>query len=192
MEEDSWGNGEVNGLGSLEVDDQLELGGLLHGEVGWFGILQNLVHLDVCFINTLPVLSGFSWERHAPAWLLGPGWSPAFPGEGTGTGLTKWTSSTAGVINLCPRVCPQCASTSRGVAYGHDASIPWGDFRKYQVCDRKFQFFVSIVSSLCLSSLGALIASLQSIISHYNRWRKLIIELALTSCKGAIVEAVTL
>ena len=21
-----------------------------------------------------------SWERHAPAWLLGPGWCPAFPG----------------------------------------------------------------------------------------------------------------
>src|SRR6058998_325637 len=51
--------------------------------------------LDVCFINTLPVLSGLSWERHAPAWLLGPGWSPAFPGGGTGAGLTKWTSSRA-------------------------------------------------------------------------------------------------
>src|SRR5213594_794937 len=36
---------------------------------------------------------GFPWERHAPAWLLEPGWSPAFPGGGTGEGLTKWTSS---------------------------------------------------------------------------------------------------
>ena len=23
----------------------------------------------------------FSWERHAPAWLLEPGWSPALPGK---------------------------------------------------------------------------------------------------------------
>ena len=28
---------------------------------------------DVCFINPLPVLEGFPWERHAPAWLLEPG-----------------------------------------------------------------------------------------------------------------------
>jgi hypothetical protein len=37
--------------------------------------------LDVCFTNTLPVLVGFSWERHAPAWLREPGWSPALPGR---------------------------------------------------------------------------------------------------------------
>jgi hypothetical protein len=49
--------------------------------------------LDVCFVNTPPVLQGFSWERHAPVWLPEPGWSPALSGEGTGTGLTKWTSS---------------------------------------------------------------------------------------------------
>jgi hypothetical protein len=24
---------------------------------------------------------GCPWERHAPAWLPEPGWSPAFPGE---------------------------------------------------------------------------------------------------------------
>src|SRR5712691_8184916 len=48
--------------------------------------------LDVCFIHPLPVLQGFPWERHAPAWLLEPGWSPTLPGEGTGAGLTKWTS----------------------------------------------------------------------------------------------------
>ncbi len=35
--------------------------------------LEILVHLhrSVC---------AFPWERHAPAWLLEPGWSPAFPG----------------------------------------------------------------------------------------------------------------
>ena len=35
--------------------------------------------------------SGFPWERHAPAWLLKPGWNPAFL-EGTGAGLTNGTS----------------------------------------------------------------------------------------------------
>jgi hypothetical protein len=49
--------------------------------------------LDVCFINTPPVPQRFSWERHVPEWLLEPGWSPAIPGESTGEGLTKWTSS---------------------------------------------------------------------------------------------------
>jgi hypothetical protein len=24
---------------------------------------------------------GCAWERHAPAWLLKPGWSPALPGK---------------------------------------------------------------------------------------------------------------
>jgi hypothetical protein len=45
---------------------------------------------DVCVINPLPVLQGFPWERHAPAWLLEPGWSPALPGESTGVGLANW------------------------------------------------------------------------------------------------------
>jgi len=51
-----------------------------------------LEHARCLFHNPLPVLQGFPWERHAPAWLLEPGWSPAFPG-GTGAGLAKWTSS---------------------------------------------------------------------------------------------------
>ena len=37
--------------------------------------------LDVCCINPLPVPQSFPWERHAPAWLLEPGWSPAIPGS---------------------------------------------------------------------------------------------------------------
>src|SRR5437870_9543306 len=53
---------------------------------------------DVCFIHPLPVLQGesFSWERHAPAWLLQPGWSPALPGKGTDAGHTKYTSKSQG------------------------------------------------------------------------------------------------
>ena len=39
LEEDGWGNGEAEGLGSLEVDDELELRGLLYREVGRFGAL---------------------------------------------------------------------------------------------------------------------------------------------------------
>ena len=49
--------------------------------------------LDVYCRNTLPVLEAFSRQRHAPAWLLEPGWSPALPGESTGAGLTKGTFS---------------------------------------------------------------------------------------------------
>src|SRR6266436_3978726 len=33
-------------LGRLEVDDQLELGGLLDGQVAWLCALEDLVHVD--------------------------------------------------------------------------------------------------------------------------------------------------
>ena len=52
-----------------------------------------LVHLhrSVC---------AFSWERHAPAWLLEPGWSPAFPGTKALAQevLRKCTSSASGQV----------------------------------------------------------------------------------------------
>src|SRR5712692_9313803 len=37
---------EAEGLGGLEVDHELELGGLLHGKVGRLGTLRNLVDVD--------------------------------------------------------------------------------------------------------------------------------------------------
>ena len=37
------GTVEAESLGGLEVDDQLVLGSLLHGQVGWFGALENFV-----------------------------------------------------------------------------------------------------------------------------------------------------
>ena len=45
LQEDGRGNRQTKGLGGLQVDDQLELGGLLHGEVGRFGIFEDLVHI---------------------------------------------------------------------------------------------------------------------------------------------------
>ena len=33
-----------------------------------------------CHLLAAP-LQGFPWDRHAPAWLQEPGWSPALPGE---------------------------------------------------------------------------------------------------------------
>jgi hypothetical protein len=42
-------------------------------------------------IEELPGVAsyGAAWERHAPAWLLEPGRSPAVPGKATGAGHTK-------------------------------------------------------------------------------------------------------
>ena len=40
------GYGDVEGLGRLEVNDQLELGGLLHRQVGGLGAFEDLVHID--------------------------------------------------------------------------------------------------------------------------------------------------
>jgi hypothetical protein len=36
------GNREAQGLGSFEVDDQLEFHGLLHGEIGGLGAFEDL------------------------------------------------------------------------------------------------------------------------------------------------------
>src|SRR5437867_5754796 len=44
--EHGWRDRQAEGLGSLEVKDQLELGRLLDGEVGGLGALENLVHED--------------------------------------------------------------------------------------------------------------------------------------------------
>src|SRR5713101_1966184 len=40
------GNGQAEGFSGLEVDEQLELGGLLDGKVGRLGTLENLVDVD--------------------------------------------------------------------------------------------------------------------------------------------------
>ena len=40
-----WRHAEAERLGGLEIDDQLELGRLLDGQIGRLGALQDLVHL---------------------------------------------------------------------------------------------------------------------------------------------------
>src|SRR2546428_723951 len=45
QEEERWGYGDAEGLGGLEVEDQLELCGLLHRQVGGLGAFQELVHV---------------------------------------------------------------------------------------------------------------------------------------------------
>jgi hypothetical protein len=42
LEEERRGDGEAQFFGGLEVEDQLELGGLLHGQVSGLGTLQDL------------------------------------------------------------------------------------------------------------------------------------------------------
>src|SRR2546425_3184918 len=44
-EEDRW-DGNVERLGRLEIDDQLEFRGLLHRQVARLGAFENLVHED--------------------------------------------------------------------------------------------------------------------------------------------------
>src|SRR5262249_48178375 len=46
QDEERRGERDPEGLGGLEVEDQLELRGLLHGQVCWLGALQNSVHID--------------------------------------------------------------------------------------------------------------------------------------------------
>jgi hypothetical protein len=45
MEENGWGDREAEGVGGREVDDQLERGGLLHGEIRGLGAFQDLVDI---------------------------------------------------------------------------------------------------------------------------------------------------
>jgi len=45
LEEDDRGDGEPEGLGGLEVDDQLKFRGLLHREVSRFGAFQDLIDI---------------------------------------------------------------------------------------------------------------------------------------------------
>jgi hypothetical protein len=51
-EKEERGNRDPEGLRRLEVDDQLELRGLLHGQVGRVGPLQDAIHI---------VTNGFSF-----------------------------------------------------------------------------------------------------------------------------------
>ena len=42
LEEECWGNRQAESLGGLEVDDQLELERLLHGQVGRLDAFEDL------------------------------------------------------------------------------------------------------------------------------------------------------
>jgi hypothetical protein len=92
---------------------------------------EQTVTLEVCFIHPLPVLHGFPWDRHAPAWLLEPGWSPALPGEDTGAGLTKWTSSGMAKYSVDNILCWGYATQSRDVrADAWKSPTPHSDSRQ--------------------------------------------------------------
>src|SRR4029453_11904554 len=45
LEQEAWGGRQAKGLGGLQGDDELELRRLLHGEIGWFGAFEDLVHV---------------------------------------------------------------------------------------------------------------------------------------------------
>jgi hypothetical protein len=59
LEEERWGDDQAEHLRRLEVDDQLEGGGLLHRQVGGLGALEDLVDIGgatVQLATVFPVL----------------------------------------------------------------------------------------------------------------------------------------
>ncbi len=46
LEEEGWRDGQVEGLGRLEVDDELKRHGLLHRQVGRLGAFEDLVDVE--------------------------------------------------------------------------------------------------------------------------------------------------
>ncbi len=64
LEEERWGNGEAERLRGLEVDDQLERGGLLDGEVSGLPTLDEFVYISG---GALPEVGGaWSISHEAP------------------------------------------------------------------------------------------------------------------------------
>jgi hypothetical protein len=63
-------------LGSLEIDDQFEFGGLLHGQIGGVGAFQNLVHVSgrtsIQFVAAIR-LTGFMERRRVQSVRLDVG-----------------------------------------------------------------------------------------------------------------------
>src|SRR5437867_1154937 len=55
LEEDRRRNGEPQGLSGFEVNDQLELRGLLYGQVGGLGPLEDLVHQHGATLQPFPL-----------------------------------------------------------------------------------------------------------------------------------------
>jgi hypothetical protein len=66
LEEEGWGDGQLEGLAGLEIDDQLEFGGLLDRQVGGFGAFEDAIH--VCG-NALPPLGRTCPIAHEPTCL---------------------------------------------------------------------------------------------------------------------------
>ena len=46
LEEEQWGDRDAEGLGGLEVDDEIELHGLDHGQIGRLGALEHPAGID--------------------------------------------------------------------------------------------------------------------------------------------------
>ncbi len=61
-------DGEAKGLGGLDVDDQLEVHGLLHGQLGWLGAFQDSVQNGIQLVSKCLLHQGLTqcptWFRH--------------------------------------------------------------------------------------------------------------------------------
>src|SRR5262245_6961738 len=84
LEEERGWNGEAQRLGGLQVDDQLEGHCLLHGEIGGFSALQNLIDIDNDTPDSLKLTGSIGHEatRHHEILVRVDCWQPVPACEG--------------------------------------------------------------------------------------------------------------
>src|SRR5262249_44822394 len=87
LEQHVRGDGEPERLGRLQIDREVELAGLLDGQVGGLGALQDAIHVvggagyptAVPAPSTATSLSGYIVSAHLPRGALGRNCGPAEP-----------------------------------------------------------------------------------------------------------------
>ena len=63
LEQEAWGDDQAERLGGLEIDDQLELHGLLDREVAWFGTFEDAILVVSSMSIHFNVVHGIAHER---------------------------------------------------------------------------------------------------------------------------------
>src|SRR5262249_52519548 len=81
--EEDWGDRQAQSLSSLEVNDQLELHGLLYRQVGRLGAFENLVHIDSSAFEECRMIWSIAHEpaRLRKQYVGGDRWQLVLQGE---------------------------------------------------------------------------------------------------------------